>query len=267
MVWAYRAAKVFLLPGFSITGSARVTDAYKLYLGKIVIQNTPDFYFCKSLSLPSMPVTSIVIADAQYLVRTGLRCILGQFPDLEVVAEASNQEEMLCALDSFRPDVLIVDYDAPGFFSKESIAQAWSKYPDVKLLVISNDADKSSIYQVLENGVQSFLTKTCDAQEIGDAVRATAKGDKFFCTRVLDFLLEKSFGKNVTCAPTPLSPREIEIVQLVAKGLIAKEIARQLHLSTHTVYTHRKNIMKKLQLQTPSELMLYALNNGILEIN
>ena len=178
-----------------------------------------------------MPATKILIADAQYLVRTGLRCILGKFADFEVVAEASNEGEMFLALDNHRPDVLIVDYDAPGYFGKDSIERVSARYSGLRVLVISNDMDKSSIYQVLENGVQSFLTKTCDAQEIGDAVRATAKGDKFFCTRVLDYLLEKSFGKNASCAPTPLSPREIEIVQLVAKGYIAKEIAKKLRLS------------------------------------
>ena len=84
-----------------------------------------------------------------------------------------------------------------------------------------------------------------------------------YCTNVLNHLLEKSFPKD-DCSPVPLTPREIEIVRLVASGLIAKEIASELNLSTHTVYTHRKNIMKKLKFGTTSELVLYAVNEGII---
>ncbi len=212
-----------------------------------------------------MPKTTILLADVQYLVRAGLRCILSRYDDFHVVGDVAHESELEPALRQFRPDLLIIDYNAPGYFSRESVERSLHSRPGTRILVISDDSDKNSIFKVLENGVQSFLTKTCDEQEIADAVRASIKGDKFFCTKVLDVLLEKSLGKPDSCAPTPLSPREIEIVQLVAKGYIAKEIAGKLHLSTHTVYTHRKNIMKKLQLQTPSELMLYALNNGILE--
>jgi DNA-binding NarL/FixJ family response regulator len=211
--------------------------------------------------------TTILLADAQYLVRVGLRCILAKHPDFEVVGEVANDEDLAAALQALQPDVVILDYDGPDNFSQDSIGTIAAHSPAPKILIISEDRDKNSIFKVLERGVQSFLTKTCDEQEIADAVRAAVKGDKFFCTRIVDILLEKSFGKTDSCAPTPLSPREIEIVQLVAKGYIAKEIGDLLHLSTHTVYTHRKNIMKKLQLQTPSELMLYALNNGILELN
>ena len=111
--------------------------------------------------------------------------------------------------------------------------------------------------------VNSFLSKKCDEKEIIDAVHATSKNEKYYCTNVLNCLLEKSFPKD-DCSPRPLSPREIEVVQLVAKGLIAKEIASELYLSTHTIYTHRKNIMKKLKIGTTSELVLYAVREGII---
>jgi DNA-binding NarL/FixJ family response regulator len=139
------------------------------------------------------------------------------------------------------------------------------QYPNINILIISGDEDKKAIYDVLESGVNSFLTKTCDEHEIKDAIAATAKGDKFYCTRIIDYLLEKSFAKDEVedCSPTPLSPREVEIVRLIAQGLIAKEIADELSLSTHTIYTHRKNIMKKLNMNSSSELILYALNNGL----
>lgn len=212
-----------------------------------------------------MQTISIILADAQYLTRLGLRQLFESIATFQVVSEAGNEAELVMQLQRHQPQVVILDYNQPGCFSRQTVEEIKRAAPEVKVLVISEDDEKSAIYEVLERGVSSFLTKTCGEEEIIDAVNATARGQKFFCTKVLDYLLEKSFAKEDNCAPTPLTPREIEIVQLVAKGLIAKEIADVLNLSPHTVYTHRKKIMKKLKLSTSSELVLYAVHNGIVE--
>lgn len=215
-----------------------------------------------------MQEISILLADSQYLIRQGLRHVLSRRPNFRVLGEAESEEDLMEALLLHRPNLLIFDYNQPRYFSADSVQKIKSIYPGLKILVISADSDRGNIYQVLENGINSFLTKTCGEDEIIDAVKATMKGEKFFCTKVLDYLLEKSFGKAPEyedCSPTVLTPREIEIVHLTAKGLIAKEIANELCLSTHTVYTHRKNIMKKLKVNSASELVLYAVNNGLLE--
>lgn len=207
---------------------------------------------------------SILIADAQCLTRKGLRYLLNHHPGYRIAGEAENEEALVKLLKNNPPQVVILDYDQPGHFDRSTIRKIRKVSPQTRTLVISDDADKNSIFRVLETGINSFLTKSCGETEILDAVKATAKGEKFFCTKVLDCLLEKTFSKKDNdCAPTPLTPREIEIVRLVAQGLIAKEIAERLNLSTHTVYTHRKNIMKKLQLNTSSELVLYAVNQGL----
>lgn len=211
---------------------------------------------------------SIIIADNQYLVRQGLKFLLKKQPNLELLGEVTDEEELLDMLKGIKPDVVVMDYNQEGAFSTETVAKIKIISPLTNILIISADDHKETIYQVLEHGVNSFITKTCDEEEIIDAVKAASKKEKFFCTKVLDYLLEKSFPKSedvAFCAPTPLSPREIEIVQLIAQGLIAKEIADRLCLSTHTIYTHRKNIMKKLQLNSASELMIYAVNHGIID--
>lgn len=209
---------------------------------------------------------SVLIADSQFLIRQGLSCLMRDQPVFDIVAEASNEAELFELLKRYHPDVITLDYHQPPYFTPSTVQRIKMQTPDTHLLLISADNNKQSIYQVLEYGANSFLTKTCGEQEILDAVKAAARGEKFFCSKVLDFILERSFSKTENdCAPTPLTPREIEIVRLVAKGLIAKEIAGTLNLSTHTVYTHRKNIMKKLQLNTSSELVLYAVNQGILK--
>lgn len=209
-----------------------------------------------------MKPISIIIADSQFLIRLGLRHLLSSFPACEIIAEATNERQLLEQLKRMQPNIVALDYNQPNRFSPETIEKIRISSPRTNILVISADEDKKTIYQVLESGVNSFLSKQCGEKEITDAVMATAHGEKFYCTNVLNHLLEKSFPKE-DCSPTPLTPREIEIVRLVASGLIAKEIAGKLNLSTHTVYTHRKNIMKKLQIGTTSELVLYAVNEGI----
>lgn len=210
---------------------------------------------------------SVLLADEQPLVRLALQQLLSEQEVYRILGEVSNEEEMLAALRVNAPDLVIIDYSQAESFSPNSISKIKLVSPPSRVLVISSDSRKDNIAQVLELGVTSFLTKTCSLDEILDAAQAALRGDKFFCTRVIDFLLEKSFAKEteVNCAPTPLSSREIEIVQLSAKGLIAKEIADVLNLSTHTVYTHRKNIMKKLQINSSSELVLYAVSKGLVQ--
>ncbi|RMG78031.1 MAG: DNA-binding response regulator, partial [Bacteroidetes bacterium] len=206
-----------------------------------------------------------LIADAQYLIRYGLRELL-IYPDspFEIVGEVTDEADLLEALKTLAPRVVIIDYNQPEHFNVDTILKIRREAPQTNILVISDDHKKHQIYQVLEYGISSYLTKHCGETEIIDAVKATAKDEKFFCNNVLNHILEKSFPREDDCSPTPLTPREIEVVRLAASGMIAKEIANELNLSTHTIYTHRKNIMKKLNINTASELVLYAVNNGIL---
>ncbi|MDX1683758.1 MAG: response regulator transcription factor [Saprospiraceae bacterium] len=212
-----------------------------------------------------MPVP-IVIADAQFLIRRGLRDVLNTHKDFEVVREVSDESELFDAVKETQAEVVVLDYDQPGHFTADTVEKLKSEFPFTGVMVISSDMKESNIYKVVENGINSFITKQCDDKEIIDAVYATSKKEKFFCHKILEVILQKSFGQEEeACEPIPLSPREIEIVQHIASGRIAKEIASDLHLSTHTIYTHRKNIMKKLDLSSPVELVMYAINKGIVD--
>ena len=208
---------------------------------------------------------SIVVADAQYLIRYGLKQLISQNQQFDVIAEVNNEQTLMTALEQKKPELVILDYDQPGHFTIHTLKAVKQEAPHIKIMIISANSDKHKIDQVLKMGVNCFLTKTCDDDEIFDGLKAAMRGEKFFCTQILDHLLYKSYAeeKPPTKPNTPLSAREIEIVKLIAQGLVAKEIADELHLSTHTVYTHRKNIMKKLHLNTSSELVMYALNKEI----
>lgn len=210
-----------------------------------------------------MSKISVLIADNQYLIRIGLKHLLSEQKDIEVVGECRNEKELLERLPKLLPSIVITDHTQTGKFDENTILKIKETSPTTNILIISADKDRSSIYQVLENGITGFLTKECVDKEILDAVTATAKSERFYCNRVMNHIMEKSFGKEEE-RKTPLSNREIEVVKLIAEGKIAKEIAAELHLSTHTIYTHRKNIMKKLKLSTAPELVLYAVENGII---
>ena len=208
----------------------------------------------------------ISIADAQYLIRKGLRQVIHtQKPEYLIARECEDEDALLRHLAGDPPDVLILDYNQPRHFTTETVRKVREEAPAVGLLIITADSEKQRIYDVLQSGVTAFITKECDESEIIEGIEAARTGRKFFCNKVLDYLLEKSFGSDPEdCAPSPLTAREREIVVLTARGMIAKEIAHELDLSTHTVYTHKKNIMKKLNFSSPVQLALYAIEHGMI---
>jgi DNA-binding NarL/FixJ family response regulator len=207
----------------------------------------------------------VLLADAQFLIRFALKELLKETNTFQVIGEAGNEAELNSFIAKTPPDIIVIDYNQPGFFSIESIKNVKEQHPTIELLVISSDDNKENIYDVINSGVLRFLTKKCDAHEINEAFRAIIRGEKFFCASIFNFIFEMSFSQNnYSSNPLPLSARELEIVQLIAQGLVAKEIGKKLNLSTHTVYTHRKNIMEKLKLRRSSELVLFAVNKGLL---
>jgi len=207
----------------------------------------------------------IVLADAQYLVRIGLRSLLSATKDFKIVGEAVNTEELLKLSEEMHPDVVIFDYNSSNNFVQEDMIQVRKVSPSTRFLVISADESKSTIYKAIELGAVSFLTKECDKDEIIGAVYATSKNEKFLCHKVIDIIIEKHMHVDEdNCKAFNLSLRETEIIKLTAKGWTAKTIAGHLFLSTHTVYTHKKNIMKKLKINSSSEMIVYAIQNGLI---
>lgn len=215
-----------------------------------------------------MDAARIVIADSQYLARAGFKHLFAKSKGVEVVGEAINADQLGRVISDVQPDVVIYDYHNSDKFTIEDIARMQKAHPGTRFLVVTSDDKKPNIFKVLEIGVNSILTKHCSRDEIVNAVHATVRGEKFFCNKVLDIILEKHVkpeNEEENCAPTSLSTRETEIVGLIASGVSTREIADQLCLSTHTIYTHRKNIMKKLQINSVSEMVMYAVNSGIVK--
>lgn len=213
-----------------------------------------------------MSSIKVALADKQALTRTGLKSFILEKTDLVLLDDVDSAIDLKDILQNHQPQVLLVDYNLKDFISIKDLKSVNQISPKTRILIISSDNNKSKIFQVLEVGINGYVTKECSKQEIVGAIYATARGEKFFCNKVLDLILEKHLSKeeDEECLPTELSVREVEVVKLTASGLNAKQIADKLHLSHHTVYTHRKNVMKKLALNSVSELTLYAVKTGII---
>lgn len=205
---------------------------------------------------------NIVIADRDFLIKTGLKCLVSKRKDIALTASAACIEELKDILRLHCPDVLIMDFDQPGAFSLDDLAWITRKFPELNILVISNNRQKHDIVTALELGVTSYLLKECAEDEIFEAIDATAKGEKFFCIKIVENVLGKH--PQQSCNGLFLTERELEIVKLVAQGHTTPQISEMLCRSVHTINTHRKNILKKLGLNNPSELVLYAVKRGLI---
>jgi DNA-binding NarL/FixJ family response regulator len=204
----------------------------------------------------------ILIADNQTLVREGIKSIISSNADFELAGEVLSSSELIPALERTAPDVVIIDYFLPGYFSLADIKRISTRFPETGIMVVSTNLHKADILKTLEYGVNNYILKLCDIHEFTGAIYATVRKERFFCGKVLDMILDKPAPN---CEPIELSAREVEIVKLIAKGLTNQSIADKLFLSIHTVGTHRKNILRKLDLNKASELVMYAVQNGLLE--
>lgn len=207
----------------------------------------------------------LIIADAQLLAREGLKQVLSDFPEFVLLDVVDSEKTLLASIKKNMPDVIIIDYLHNSKFSVDTIRQIKQYNKKIQILIISSDSFKENILKVIEDGALGFLTKECDEEEIQAAIIATAQGQKFMCHKVVDIIIDNHIHKTEDCTPFNISSRESEIIKLTAKGWNAKTIADHLFLSTHTIYTHKKNIMKKLKLKSTSEIIVYAIQNKLVE--
>jgi len=211
-------------------------------------------------------MVNAVIADPVFLVREGFKRVVENIKDVAIKGEITKGTEFWTKLKLLRPDLLVLDYDHPDFIEIEELKKIDEISHGTKVLIISNHGNKENILKVIKSGALGYLTKECGEEELLDALEALSRGEKFFCNKILDVILEKHLIEDKDdCKSASLSEREIELIKLAVKGFSNKEIADKLFLSIHTVYTHRKNIMRKLKIKSPVELVLYALNSGIAE--
>jgi DNA-binding NarL/FixJ family response regulator len=203
----------------------------------------------------------IVLADDHELVRSGIKALLTKIEGVEVIAEAHDGEELVTLIDAVKPDLIMTDIAMPKMDGIAAIAEIHSRYPEVKILVLSMDDKVDVIKRAIASGACGYLMKNALSFELEQAVRGVMATGSYFSPSITRHLLQPS----EPTAEDELTHRQIEIVKLIAQGLASKEIAFELGLSSKTVDVHRARIMERLSLNDVASLTLYAVRKGLIK--
>ena len=209
-------------------------------------------------------MTRILIADDHDVVRSGLRSILETHPDWEVVAEAADGKEAIAKAVETKPDVAVIDYALPLINGVEVTRHIRRRLPGTDVLIFTMHDSEALIGEVLSAGARGFLLKSDAKRHLLEAIETLAAHKPFFTSKVSETLL-KSYLQKPSRTQSILTPREREIVQLIAEGHSNKQIAGILNLNLKTVETHRAAVMRKLNLSSAAALVRYAVRNKYLE--
>jgi DNA-binding NarL/FixJ family response regulator len=214
----------------------------------------------------------ILVADDHEVVRHGVRSLLVAHPGWEVIAEAADGRDAVEKASQLHPDVVILDIGMPNLNGLEATRQILRGHPGARVLILTMHESEQVVREVLEAGARGFLLKSDAGRDLVAAVEALQRNKTFFTSKVAEMVLETFLKSRPRSAEETfstreiLTPREREIVQLLAEGKSTKEVAVALNLSVKTAETHRSNIMRKLNLHSISELVLYAVRNNIVQV-
>jgi DNA-binding NarL/FixJ family response regulator len=204
----------------------------------------------------------IVIADDHGVVRSGLKLLLDRQSDIEVVAEAEDGIEALETVIAQKPDVVILDVAMPRMTGLQATHEIKKQAPDTQVLILSMHDDERYLYEALRAGASGYVLKSAAGEDLLDAVRAAARGEPFLTPSAQQTLIRDFLARG---EQPELTPREQEVVKLIAEAHTNKEIASILHLSEKTVESHRANVLQKLGMRDRVELVRYAIRHGLVE--
>ncbi len=210
----------------------------------------------------------VILADDHAILREGIKALLEKQDEMEVVAEASNGQEAVLKVSQFQPDVVVLDISMPMMDGLEATRQIKRAVPDAKILILTMYDDSEYFFQLLRAGASGYVTKKAVGKDLITAIEAVYNGESFFCpsmskSLLLDYLrLAKDSEK---AEQEELTPREREIVKLIAEGYTNQQIAELLHRSVKTIESHRANILRKLDIHDSIELVKYAVRKKLIE--
>lgn len=214
-----------------------------------------------------MEVIKILIVDDHPVVREGIGAMLKREPDFKIVGEASNGLEAIEKADLLEPDVMLMDLRMPEVDGVEAITRIKAKKPDIKFIILTTYSDDEYIFKGIAAGARAYLLKDAPRGELFKAIRAVSHGESLIqpvvASRVLDKLAELS---RKSPSVDTLSEREVEVLNLMAKGVSNKDIADQLSITQSTVKTHITSIFQKLDVTTRTEAVTTALKKGIIQL-
>jgi len=202
----------------------------------------------------------VVVVDDHQLFRSGVRAELGS--SVEVVADAGTVDSAVAAIEVHRPDVVLVDVHMPDGGGAAVIRRVHRDRPDTRFLALSVSDAPEDVIATIRAGARGYVTKTISGVDLADAVRRVADGDAVFSPRLAGFVLDAFAGGGSAASVDPeldqLTPREREVLRLIARGYAYKEVARRLTLSVKTIETHVSSVLRKLQLSSRHELTRWA---------
>jgi two-component system response regulator NreC len=208
----------------------------------------------------------IILADDHQIVRQGLRTLLEAEPDMEVIAEADNGRKALKLAQVLGPDVIIMDLSMPELNGIDATRQILSEAPDVKIVALSMHSDSLFVLNMIKSGASGYLLKDCALEELVKAIRTVVAHKTYLSPGVSDIVIRDfvaGWRTTSSSAFSVLSPREREVLQLMAEGKSTNQIADGLCVSVKTVEAHRKQVMTKLGIHSVAELTKYAIRQGL----
>lgn len=200
------------------------------------------------------PKIQIILADDQNMFLDGLKSILSAYKNYEILGTANNGFEVLNLLEKSKPNLLLLDINMPEMDGIDACRVIKNKYPDLKILILSSYSNKEFIADVMHNGADGYILKNAGTDELMLAINTIVEGKRFVSPE-LRVRTEELFSQ--------LSKRELYILRLIGRGMTAPQIAQELFLSPHTIETHRKNILHKLNFKNQSLLVKYAVERGL----
>jgi len=212
--------------------------------------------------------TRILLADDHEVVRSGLRMVLDAVPDLEVVAEAGDGAEAVKTALAEGVDLAVLDVSMPRMTGLQAALELSRREPNMRVLILSMHDDERYFFEALKAGASGYVLKTAANRDLIEACRAAMRGEPFLypaaVTALIRDYLERARGGEAT-PEDPLTPRELEVVKLIAEGHTSEEIAGQLFISKKTVDRHRANVLEKLGMRNRVQLTRYAIRRGLVE--
>jgi two-component system response regulator NreC len=208
----------------------------------------------------------VMLVDDHQIILDGIKSLLENTPDIQVVATANDGNEALNTLKLLTVDVILMDIDMPGLNGVDATRQINTMFNDVKVIMLTMHSEGAMIKSLIEIGAHGYILKNSTKEELLEAIYKVARGEKYFSPEVTMSLLNPEKEKSKTVGiQIDFTQREIEIVQLLADGLTNKEIGDKLFISHRTVDTHRTNIMKKVGVNNIAGLISFAIKNGLVE--
>jgi len=212
--------------------------------------------------------TRIFLADDHIMMREGLRLLLSRQEGMEVMGEAEDGRDLLKKLQKATPDIIIMDVEMPHLNGCEATRQITEQYPNISVIALSAHTDRRYISEMLKCGAQGYLLKHSASDELVHAIQIVSRGKTYLSPEIAGTVTDDYRRKTAPRASpfAKLSPREGEVLQLIAEGKTRKEVASELNLSVKTVATHIEHIYEKLNLHSVAELTKYAIREGVTSV-